>query len=70
VLAVACGHAHRAAQVGWAGTVGRVCPAVAWEAPLDLPLAEPFRLEPQAPGFDLHDWSPSRGLVSHGIRIA
>jgi 3',5'-cyclic-AMP phosphodiesterase len=70
VLAVACGHAHLAAQVAWAGTLGRVCPAVAWEAPLDLPLDEPFRLEPQAPGFELHDWSPSRGLVSHGIRIA
>jgi 3',5'-cyclic-AMP phosphodiesterase len=65
VLAVLCGHMHRAARVAWAGTTGGVCPAVAWEIPLDLaPGAVPY-LVPQSPAFQLHVVDPELGLVSH-----
>jgi 3',5'-cyclic-AMP phosphodiesterase len=70
VLGVVCGHVHRAACVGWAGTVGGVCPPVAWEIPLDLPAgAAPFLL-PQSPAFQLHVIDPDRGLVSHTQYVA
>lgn len=69
VVAVGCGHAHLATQVAWAGTIGSICPAVAWEAPLDSPLERPFRLVPQRPGFQLHAWSEALGLVTHTFRL-
>jgi 3',5'-cyclic AMP phosphodiesterase CpdA len=65
VLAVVCGHLHRAARVGWAGTTGGVCPPVAWEIPLDLPSGASPYLVPQSPAFQLHVVDPEFGLVSH-----
>ena len=65
VLGVICGHVHRAARLAWAGTIGGVCPPVAWEIPLDLaPGAAPY-LVPQSPAFQLHVVDPELGLVSH-----
>ena len=65
VVAVACGHVHRAVATAWAGTSGIICPGVAWAVPLDLSPGGRPRLERQAPGFQLHLWEPSRGLVTH-----
>ena len=65
VVGVICGHVHRAARLAWAGTIGGVCPPVAWEIPLDLaPGAAPY-LVPQSPAFQLHVVDPELGLVSH-----
>jgi 3',5'-cyclic AMP phosphodiesterase CpdA len=65
VLGVICGHVHRAARVAWAGTTGGVCPPVAWEIPLDLPMGATPYLVPQSPAFQLHVYEPRLGLVSH-----
>ncbi|HVH03780.1 MAG TPA: metallophosphoesterase [Amaricoccus sp.] len=65
VLAVVCGHLHRAARLAWAGSIGGVCPPVAWEVPLDLPAGTPPYLVPQSPAFQLHVADPGLGLVSH-----
>lgn len=65
VLGVSCGHVHRTAQIGWAGTIGNVCPSVAWELPLDLAEDEAPRLVPQDPAFQLHVYDPEIGLVTH-----
>jgi 3',5'-cyclic AMP phosphodiesterase CpdA len=65
VLGVVCGHVHRSARVAWAGTTGGVCPAVAWEIPLDLPAGTAPYLVPQSPAFQLHVYEPGLGLVSH-----
>jgi 3',5'-cyclic AMP phosphodiesterase CpdA len=65
VLGLVCGHVHRAARTAWAGTVGGVCPAVAWEIPLDMPAGVAPYLVPQRPAFQLHVVEPGRGLVTH-----
>ncbi|HPG23038.1 MAG TPA: phosphodiesterase [Amaricoccus sp.] len=65
IAGVLCGHVHRAVQRAWAGTIGMICPGVAWEVPLDLSPAGRPRLVPQNPGWQLHVWSPEGGLVSH-----
>lgn len=65
VLAVSCGHVHRPVQRLWAGTLGNVCPSVAWEVALDQPAQGPVHLRPQRPGYQLHDWRPDTGLVVH-----
>lgn len=65
VIGVSCGHVHRTAQIGWAGTIGNVCPSVAWELPLGLREDEAPRLAPQDPGFQLHVYDPEIGLVTH-----
>ncbi len=64
VLTVSCGHVHRAAHRAWAGTVGNVCPSVAWEVALDQPAGGPVHLVPQSPAYQLHDWRPDTGLVT------
>ncbi len=69
VLAVACGHVHRAAQVTFAGTIGLVCPSVAWEMPLDPPVEAPLRLVRRPPAFQVFDWSPAHGLATLTIRL-
>lgn len=65
VRAVSAGHVHRAAHRFWAGTEGNVCPAVTQEVAFDLVPDGVPRLEPQNPGFQIHDWSRETGLVTH-----
>lgn len=64
VLAVSCGHVHRAVHRAWAGTIGNVCPSVAWEVAIDQPAGGPVHLVPQRPAYQLHDWRPDTGLVT------
>jgi 3',5'-cyclic AMP phosphodiesterase CpdA len=70
VLKVTCGHLHRAVDTAWAGTVAGICPGVAWQVPLDLSPEGRPRLVPQRPGFQLHLWTPGRGLVTHTEYLA
>jgi 3',5'-cyclic-AMP phosphodiesterase len=69
VLAVVCGHVHRIVQLRWAGRIGSIAPAVAWEVPLDPLPDAPIRLVPQPPAFQILDWSPERGLVILAVRL-
>ena len=66
---VICGHHHRPVVVRYAGTVASIAPSVAHQVDLDLrPGAEGmFVMEP--PAFQLHQWSPSTGLVSHTVQV-
>jgi 3',5'-cyclic AMP phosphodiesterase CpdA len=60
-----CGHLHRAIETRFAGTIASTCPATAHQVALDLRPDAPsaFVLEP--PGFQLHQWHPGTGLVTH-----
>jgi 3',5'-cyclic AMP phosphodiesterase CpdA len=66
---VACGHAHRAMALKWRGTAVTVCPSTAHQFALDFrPKSPPiFTLEP--PGFQLHDWRPGVGLITHTLCV-
>jgi 3',5'-cyclic-AMP phosphodiesterase len=70
VLRVTCGHVHRAVDTAWGGTTAGTCPGVAWQVPLDLSPGGRPRLVRQRPGFQLHLWTPGRGLVTHTEYLA
>lgn len=63
VLRLCCGHVHRAVETTWAGKPAGICPSVAWAMPL-LDPGTPALIR-QAPGFQLHRWTPETGLVTH-----
>lgn len=69
VLRVLCGHVHRSIQAPFAGTFASVAPSTAHQVALDLRPDGPsaFMLEP--PGFQLHLYDESIGLVTHTAPI-
>jgi 3',5'-cyclic-AMP phosphodiesterase len=69
VVRVICGHVHRAVETAFGGTIGSVCPAIAWEVPLRLGSSVPTGMEPQPPAFQLHLWRGDAGLVTHTVRL-
>ncbi len=69
VLRVACGHLHRSIQTLWAGTLGTVAPSVAHQVALRLTADFPAAFTMEPPGFHLHLWNPSSGVVTHTVPI-
>ena len=62
---VQCGHLHRTIVHRWHGTIAATAPSVAHAVALDLrhDAVPAWCLEP--PGFLLHHWSETTGLVTH-----
>lgn len=69
VVAIVCGHVHRAVTTRFAGVPATIGPAPAHAVSLDLnPTAiSSFHLEPAA--MHLHLWSEAAGLVTHISQI-
>lgn len=65
VLAVLCGHAHRATAVNWNGIHGYVAPSVAYQFALDLGPRPPYCWTDEPSAMALHLYRPEGGLVSH-----
>ncbi|MEO1351406.1 MAG: phosphodiesterase [Cyanobacteria bacterium J06635_15] len=66
---IACGHLHRVIQTRWAGTVAAIAPSVAHQVTLTLQKSEPIGFTYEPPGFYLHVWSDTTGLVTHTVPI-
>ena len=65
---IVCGHVHRPIFYRWHGVPVSVTPGVAHQVVLGLDDREPaFNLEP--PGFHLHRWTETEGLVTHHVNI-
>lgn len=65
---IVCGHVHRPIFYRWLGIPVSVAPGVAHHVVLGLGSdAAAFVLEP--PGFHLHRWTASGGLVTHQVPI-
>ncbi|MEJ8574205.1 phosphodiesterase [Microbaculum marinum] len=66
---ILCGHHHRPIVTRFAGTVLQVVPSIAHQVEFDLDAdALPaFVMEP--PAFQVHQWTPQGGLVSHGVYV-
>lgn len=62
---ILCGHLHRPIHARFGGTIASTCPSPAHQVALDLRAGGPssFILEP--PGYQLHQWQPSIGMVTH-----
>ncbi len=65
VQRILCGHVHRPATIGWAGTVVSTAPSVSFQMLLDLRQESQsgYVMEPAACA--LYYWSPKSGLAGH-----
>jgi len=66
---IICGHIHLQAYVRWRGTVVSTAPGMGMQLVLDLTLSRPSEFVLEAPGYQLHYWSPEGNLVSHTIYV-
>ena len=66
---ILCGHLHRPIQARWAGTLASTSPSPAHQVALDLSIDAPSRFVMEPPGYQLHQWHPDAGLVSHTASI-
>ncbi|MEP7302432.1 MAG: phosphodiesterase [Caldimonas sp.] len=62
---IVCGHLHRSIQTRFAGTIAMTAPSTAHAVSLDLASDAASTFEMQPPGFLVHAWSPTGGVVSH-----
>ena len=66
---ILCGHIHLEAHVGWNGTVISAAPSTGMQLMLDLTLVQPSQFILEAPGYQLHYYTPGKNLVSHTIYV-
>jgi len=70
VVAILCGHLHRAIVAPWHGVTAIACPSTAPQLALDLTTIDPDipdgrpMILADRPGYALHRWTPD-GLVTH-----
>lgn len=68
IVRITCGHVHRAMTVMWAGICTMTAPSTAHQVFPDLTCAAPPRLNLEAPGFLMHEWTGEQ-MMSYGITI-
>ena len=66
---ILCGHVHRPIQTLVGGRLAMSAPSPAHQVALDLTPAAPSRFILEPPGYLLHLWQPTKGLVSHLVMI-
>ena len=66
---ILCGHVHRTIFRSFGGTLATTCPSPAHQVVLDLMRDAPPEFVMEPPGYLLHRWSESEGMVSFGVAI-
>jgi Icc protein len=66
---ILCGHLHRSIQVRFAGTIASTCPSPAHQVELNLCPDAPSQFVMEPPGYQLHVWDRTFGVVSHAACI-
>lgn len=66
---VLCGHIHLPIHVRWRGTVVSTAPSMGMQLGLDLTLKRPSEFILEAPGYQLHYWTPQKDLVTHTVFV-
>jgi 3',5'-cyclic-AMP phosphodiesterase len=66
---ILCGHHHRPIVARFAGTVLQVVPSTAHQVEFDLGSDAPPAFVMEPPVFQVHQWTPQGGLVSHGVYV-
>ncbi|MEN8246507.1 MAG: phosphodiesterase [Thermodesulfobacteriota bacterium] len=64
-----CGHIHLPAHVRWRGTVVSTAPSTGMELMLDLTMKRESKFILEAPGYQLHYWTPQGDLVTHTVYV-
>lgn len=66
---VICGHIHLLVHARWCGTVVSTAPSMGMQLVLDLTLQRPSEFTLEAPGYQLHYWTPEKNLITHTITV-
>jgi len=66
---VICGHIHMLVHARWRGTVVSTAPSMGMQLVLDLTLEHPSEFTLEAPGYQLHYWTPEKNLITHTITV-
>jgi len=66
---IICGHIHLQANVRWHGTVVSTAPSTGMELVLDLTMKRESEFLLEAPGYQLHFWTPQNNLITHTVYI-
>lgn len=66
---ILCGHLHRPNQTLVGGRLAMSCPSTAHQVALDLDASAPASFVFEPPGYLLHLWRPSLGMVTHAAMI-
>jgi len=66
---ILCGHLHRTIFHRYAGTIAVTCPSPAHQVALDLSVGAPPRFIMEPPGYILHRWTESTGVVSLNVVV-
>jgi len=69
VIRIVCGHVHRPAILGWAGTVLCVAPSVTAQLELAWTDGAPSWSRTDPGAFLVHHWVPERGLATHVVTV-
>lgn len=69
VQRVLCGHLHRSIQVPFGGTIATVAPSTAVSFGLAIAPGVEFHRTDEPVGFQLHAWSPPRGVITHTVLL-
>jgi 3',5'-cyclic AMP phosphodiesterase CpdA len=62
---ILCGHLHRPIETRVAHAIASTCPSTAHQIALDLTPGAPEGFVMEPPGYQLHQWTPETGFVSH-----
>ena len=66
---VMCGHIHLPAHARWRGTLVSTAPSMGMQLALDLTIKRPSAFVLEAPGYQLHNWSSDKVLVTHTVYV-
>lgn len=66
---ILCGHLHRTILRRYGGTIAVTCPSPAHQVALDLSVGGPSQFIMEPPGYMLHRWKESAGLVSFNVVV-
>jgi Icc-related predicted phosphoesterase len=69
ILGILCGHIHLESHVNWRGTTISTAPSMGLQLGLDLTLTRPSEFFLEAPGYQLHYFTPDQNLVTHTIFV-
>ena len=65
IIRILCGHVHRPVQTMFAGVPASIAPATSFQVQLKLDDSPGIQWTREPPAFQLHNWTPEGGLVSH-----
>ncbi len=69
IEAILCGHIHLSSHLRWCGTVISTAASMGMGLVLDLTLTRPSEFTLEAPGYQLHYFTPEKHLVSHTVTV-